>query len=154
MALVVGTNSWLSEADANLYFDDRVGVADYWTDDAAENPRALITAYKELNNCGKYSFPTTATQVMKDAQCEYSLHLLIHTPDRAIREGIQAQRVVKAGVVKEEYHREGKGIIIPPLVASLLSAYETEKPFHIFDIERDEEQETDYDAVSNLDRDV
>jgi len=154
MAITVGTNSWVTEAEANTYFDDRVGITEYWVDDADENPRALVTAYKELVNSGRFSFPTTTTQVMKDAQCEYALYLLIHEPDRTVREGLQAQMVVEAGIVKEKYERKGKGMRFPPLIESLLSAYETEKPVHIFDIERDEEQETDYDAVANLDREA
>ena len=154
MAVTVGTNSWLTEAAANTYFDDRVGIGDYWVDDADENPRALVTSYKELVNSNKFSFPAVATQVMKDAQCEYALHLLIHEPDRTIREGLQSQKVVEAGIVKEKYNRIGKGISFPPLIESLLEAYSTESPGYIFDVERDEEQETDYDAVSNLDRDV
>ena len=153
MALAVGTNSWLTEAAADTYFSDRVGVTDYWKSGAEKSP-ALITAYNELNNSNKYTFPTTATQVMKDAQCEYALHLLIHAPDRAIREGLQAQNVVKAGVVKEEYLLPRTSMNFPPLIMSMLQSYETETIGYIFDIERDEEQETDYDAVTNLQRDT
>lgn len=155
MAIItVGTNSWVTEAEADSYMESRIGAEDYWDDGDVKNHASLITAYKELNNTNKFTFPTTATAIMKDAQCEYALYLLIHEPDRSIREGLQTQAVVEAGIVKEKYNRAGTTVHFPPLIESMLADYKTEKPFFIFDVERDEEQETDYDAVTNLDRDV
>ncbi len=149
MAIVVGTNSWLSEADANTYFTDRIRASDYWTNSAVDNSPALITAYKWLNS-GRYSFPTTATQGMKDAQCEMAFFLLQHQPDLDLRMGLQAQGVTAAGVVKEKYKDDNYvEIPIPPVVQKLLESYETDRPVFLVDIERNENESVSYDAYSN-----
>ena len=153
MAITVGTNSWVTEAEANAYLGDRLDADGFWVDEDANNPRAVITAYRWLVSNPNYSFPATATQVMKDAQCEYALFLLQHQPDLDLRIGLQVQKVVEAGIVKEKYSQPAT-LPIPPVVANLIETYLTSTGFHIFDVERDEEQETDYDAVSNLTRDV
>lgn len=152
-SITVGTNSWATEDEANDYLGGRVIAGDYWTDSGEDNIPALITAYRWLVSNQNYSFPTTAVQAMKDAQCEYALFLLQHQPDLDLRIGLQTQKVVEAGIVKEKYEQPAK-LPIPPVVANLLEDYLSATGFHIFDIERDEEQETDYDAVSNLERDT
>ncbi len=151
-AIVAGTNSWVTEAEANTFLGDRLDADTYWIDDEPDNTRALLTAYNWLNNSGRFDFPDVAVQIMKDAQCEYALFLLQHQPDIDLRMGLISQGVVKAGVVKEEYDRKETGIPIPPFVSDMLSDYQTQTPFYIFDIERDEEQETDYNAPGNLTR--
>ncbi len=152
--IVVGTNSWLTEADANTYFEARIHGDDYWTNNASDNIPALITAYRWLN-AGNYSFPTTATQGMKDAQCEMSFFLLQHQPDLDLRMGLQAQGVVAAGVVKERYKDDNYvEIPIPPIVQKLLESYETARPVFLVDIERNENESVSYDAHGNLLNDI
>lgn len=149
MAIVVGTNSWLTEAAANTYFTDRLKGGDYWTDSASDNSPALITAYKWLNS-GRYAFPDTATQDMKDAQCEMAFFLLQHQPDLDLRMGLQAQGVVAAGVVKEKYKDDNYvEIPIPPVVQKLLESYETDRPVFLVNLERNENEGVSYDAYSN-----
>ncbi len=150
MAIVVGTNSWLSEADANTYMGNRLDADGYWVDEAPDNVRALITAYKWLN-AGKYTFPTTATQPIKDAQCEMALFLLQHQPDLDLRMGLQAQGVIAAGVVKERYKNDNYvEMPLPPIVIKLLEDYDTERPIYLVNIERNEEEGVGYDAFGNL----
>lgn len=150
VVIVVGTNSWVTETEANTYFEARVTASDYWTNSATANKPALVTAYKWLN-AGKYTFPTTATQNMKDAQCEMALFLLQHQPDLDLRMGLQVQGVIQAGVVKERY-REGNTIALPvPLIVqTLLAEYDTDRPVYLVNIERNEEEGVGYDAFGNL----
>lgn len=150
MAIVVGTNSWVTEAEANTYFGNRIKSSDYWTNGASDNAPALITAYKWLN-AGKFTFPTTTTQSMKDAQCEMAFFLLQHQPDLDLRMGLQAQGVIAAGVVKERYREDNTiELPVPPLVQKLLDSYDTDKPLYIIDVERNEEENVGYDAHANL----
>lgn len=149
-AIVVGTNSWVTEAQANTYFEARLTASTYWTNGASINIPALITAYKWLN-AGKYSFPTTSTQNMKDAQCEYALFLIQHQPDLDLRMGLQAQGVRTAGVVKEKYKDSNSiELPIPPIVQKLLEDYDNESPAYLVNIERNEEYGVGYDAFGNL----
>ncbi len=154
MSINVGTNSWVTEVEANTYFGDRIRASDYWTDGAADNAPALVTAYKWLN-AGKYAFPTSATQPIKDAQCEYAFFLLQHQPDLDLRMGLQVQGVTAAGVVKEKY--KGGNFIalpIPPIVEQLLDNYDTERAVYLINIERNENEGVGYNAYDNLLNDV
>lgn len=147
--ITVGTNSWLTEAAANTYFDARLMSSDYWTDDADNNIPALITAYNWLN-AGSYSFPATPTQGMKDAQCEMAFFLLQHQPDLDLRMGLEVQGVIAAGVVKERYKDDNSvELPIPVLVQKLLKAYSTDRAVYLIDIARNENESASYDAYTN-----
>ncbi len=149
-AITVGTNSWLTEAAANTYFEGRIHGDDYWTDGESDNIPSLITAYNWLN-AGNYAFPAVATQPMKDAQCEYAFFLLQHQPDLDLRMGLQAQGVIAAGVVKEKYKDDNYvELPIPPIVQKLIEEYETSRPIFLVNLERNEEEGVGYDAYGNL----
>jgi len=151
--ITVGTNSWVTEAAANTYFEARIHGDEYWTNDADDNIPALITAYNWLN-AGSYSFPATPVQAMKDAQCEMAFFLLQHQPDLDLRMGLQAQGVIAAGVVKERYKNDNYvELPIPPIVQKLLEGYATARPIFMVNIERNEEEGVDYDAYGNLSSD-
>ncbi len=153
--ITVGTNSWVTEAEANTYFDARVKSGDYWTDGASDNIPALITAYNWLM-AGKYSLSasTSAAQPIKDAQCEMALFLLQHQPDLDLRMGLQVQGVIAAGVVKERYKDDNTiEMPIPPIVQQLLQDYDTDRPVYLVNLERNEEEGVDYDAYGNLNAD-
>ena len=148
--ITVGTNSWVTEAAANTYFEARIKAGDYWTDGADDNIPALITAYNWLN-AGGYGLPTVATQNMKDAQCEMAMFLLQHQPDLDLRMGLQVQGVIAAGVVKERYKDDNSvELPIPPIVAKLLEEYSTDRPVYLVNLERNEEEGVGYDAYANL----
>jgi len=150
VTITVGTNSWVTEVEANTYFEARIKAGDYWTDGASNNIPALITAYKWLN-AGKFTFPTTAAQTMKDAQCEMAMFLLQHQPDLDLRMGLQVQGVIAAGVVKERYKDDNYvEMPVPPIVQELLADYDTDKPVYMVNMERNEEEGVGYDAYSNL----
>ena len=147
--ITVGTNSWVTEAEANTYFDARLMSSDYWTDSASDNIPALITAYNWLN-AGSYSFPTTPTQSMKDAQCEMAFFLLQHQPDLDLRMGLEVQGVIAAGVVKERYKDDNTvELPIPVLVQKLLQDYSTETSAYLINLARNENESVDYDAYTN-----
>jgi len=149
-SITVGTNSWVTVATANTYFEGRIHGDDYWTDSASDNIPALITAYNWLN-AGGYSFPATPVQVMKDAQCEMAFFLLQHQPDLDLRMGLQVQGVIAAGVVKERYKDDNTvELPIPPIVQQLLEDYDTKRPVYLVNIERNEEESVSYDAFGNL----
>lgn len=147
--ITVGTNSWVTEAEANAFFEGRIGSSDYWSVGAANNIPALITAYNWLN-AGRFSLPDTATAAVKNAQCEMALFLLQHQPDIDLRMGLQVQGVVAAGIVKERYRDDGTiELPVPPIVQKLLAGYDTHRSLYLVNIERDEGEGVDYDAFTN-----
>lgn len=147
--ITVGTNSWVTEAEANTYFEGRIKASDYWTNGASDNIPALITAYNILNS-GRFTFPSITTGGMKQAQYETALFLLQHQPDIDLRMGLIAQGVLAAGVVKERYKdKDNIEFPLPPIVHRLLFGYDSTKGAYMVDLERNEEYGVDYDAFTN-----
>jgi len=144
--ITVGTNSWITADEAEEYFATRFGLGTDWsglTD--TEKIAAIVSAYKYLLNSGLYTFPTTVsefTQNMKDAQCEIAIFLIKHQADMDARQGLQAQGVVQAGIVKETYDLSRTGqLAVPPAVAQLLDGYSTLSPMGAVTLERDEDED-------------
>jgi len=151
-AIAVGTNSWVTEAQANAYMADRLGASDYWTDGADINRQALLSAYVWLTSSPRFSFPTAVAILMRTIQYEMALFLIQHQPDIDLRMGIQAQGVLVAGIVKETYRGAATTLPFPPMVAALAHDYDNYKVAQLVDLARDEEQEVDYDAPGNITR--
>lgn len=142
---MAGEYGWINVTDANTYMATRLGASKYWTD-TAEKAAALQTAYNQImgSNLFNFSDTGTATQIMKDAQCEMALFLLAHQEDMDVRLGLQAQGVSAAGIVNETYKPENiDGIPIPPIVRKLLDAYKVSTPIGMAVLERDEEEDLD-----------
>ena len=150
-----GEIGYISVVDADLYFSTRLS-ANAWADIAPTSgdpikTAALTTAYERLYFSGLFNLPlfldATADQlvVLKKAQCELSLYMLIHLADEDRRKGLQAQGVTVAGIVKEQYSEADLNYLpIPPFVAGLLEEFSTAiiNPFYISKIDRDEDEDS------------
>lgn len=79
MAMIVypdeGYNSFISQYDAEAYFENRLHSDEWFTNDPQT---ALITALRSLQELNITIDPTVAAQLqaVKDAQCEQALHEL------------------------------------------------------------------------------
>ncbi len=145
MALVVPTNSWVTQAEADTYLGDRLAIGDYWNA-TAEKDAALVTAWRWLTGAGDFTFPAVATQAMKDAQVEYAVFLIQHQPDIDLRMGLQAQGVTAAGVVKEKYSGMSTAVPYPPIVSTMLRSYLTYANMELIDLARNENESVTYNA--------
>jgi len=150
-----GEIGYINITDADLYFSTRL-YADAWisilpTSGDPKKTAALQTAYDRLYFSGLFDLPlflnATADQlvVLRKAQCELALYMLIHLADEDKRKGIQAQGVTVAGIVKEQYAETDLNYLpIPPFVAGLLEEFSTAdeiSPFYISGIDRDEDED-------------
>ena len=143
MSLTPGVNTWISLADANIYFATRVGAHKYWYTGILKEA-ALVTAYNQLVSCGLFDFPVSISINMKNAQCEMALFLLIHQEDMDSRMGLQAQGVTQAGIVQETYDSSKvDGLPIPPMVKSFLKEYisDDNSSMQITEAQRDDDEE-------------
>jgi len=149
-AVVVGTNSWVTEEEADTYFTTRFGAGDYWIS-GVDKEGAIITAYGWLMGNPRFFLAASADapQMVKDAQCEMALFLVQHQPDIDLRMGLQAQGVREAGIVKEKYAAK-MTMPAPAQVVAMLDGYRMDSPIAMVDVERDEAQGVDYDAPGNL----
>lgn len=149
MALVVGTNSYINVADADIYFEHAIH-ADAWdAAPAATKESALVTATRTLDRQGwlgeKYQdaptqvldFPrsgltdsegdavdeTAVPQEIFDATCEYGLALI---NDAALQDqqntGSNIKKV-KAGSAEIEYIRGTSGPRFPTIVNELIGLW-------------------------------
>jgi hypothetical protein len=142
MALVVGTNSYISVADADTYFSDRLN-ADEWT--GTDKDKALIQATKMIDFRHYLGYKTDETQALKfprigliddyvdldenevpqkvkDATCELALYLL--QDDYSAPDDLSEFNNVVVGPIQIETRVGAKtsagGKVIPPFVIELL----------------------------------
>ena len=136
-------------AQAEDYFDDERLDAEAWDLlDSTQKPAALTQAYNRIYYSKEFIVPTYAEAtagdlvVLRKAQGEFAYYLAIHARDEDRRKGLQAQAVIKAGVVKEDYDAAKLyDTPIPPFVRDLLCAYLAGDPgqeFGAVDLCRDE----------------
>lgn len=146
---------WFSNiADAEAYFTDERLITTSW-DDLADNDtktKAVKNAYNRIYYDPRYAVPTyaaaTAAQlvILKKVNGEMAYYLAQHLEDEDRRKGLQAQAVIKAGIVKEDYNKDDlMALPVPPFVDALLEAegFTTGKVFGMVDIARDEDESVD-----------
>lgn len=78
MALVVGTNSWATVAEADDYFSTKYGAASIWgpLDTTTEKEPLLISAYNWIQQQSKFSIsPTETADIVKQAQYETAWYI-------------------------------------------------------------------------------
>ncbi len=142
---------WQTIVEADSYFLTRLS-SDAWTDEISGTPTktaALQTAYDRLYYSGLFDLPDFASAtaaeliILRKAQCEMALYMLIHLADEDRRKGLQAQGVVQAGIVKETYsEKDLMKLPIPPLVAAILGDFSTAaSEMYISSVDRDEDEE-------------
>lgn len=117
---------FLTIAEADSYFETRLGADQLWTDDTAK-AAALTTAYNDLLNSQLFTLPTyedteDPLQILKDAQCEQALFLLLDQDGIDRRSALRSQGVVFSGVVRESY-RTTNGIAVSTKAETMLKAY-------------------------------
>ena len=147
LVITVGTNSWITLAAAELYFEGRLNSAAWDAASDAVKNKALVSAYRQIANNSTYSFPTviaSITERMTNGQCEQALFMLLHIDSFDRRIGIQAQGVKEAGVVKEKYDEELMGeYTICPQANNFLKYYSKGSVLFINDLDRDSEEDAD-----------
>lgn len=122
-------------SDADNYFANERLETDCWDAlDSGDKDKALLNAYNRIFYDPDFSVPTYATAtaaqlvILCKAQGEMAYYLCIHLHggDEDRRKGIQAQGVIRAGVVKEDY-AEGwlDKLPVPPFVAAILAPFFT-----------------------------
>lgn len=142
ITITVGTNSWISLAEANDYFATRVGSSLWNESNPIEKAQALVSAFNQLSGCGLFDIPSEITSNLKNAQCEMALFILKYQEDIDARKGLQAQGVSSAGIVQETYDKDMMSQVpVPPIVKSMLSEYESGSNLEALEAKRDDDEE-------------
>lgn len=122
MAIVVGTNSWLTLAEAEIYFSSRIGSAPWSALTDGDKEKYLISAFYWLYYDSAFTAPSTATDDgVKFAQCEAALFLIVYADEYGKRDAL-----IASGVKEFDYSkwREVLGAEVkkPAAVVNFMSA--------------------------------
>lgn len=114
--------------------------------------KAVINGYNRIYYDSRYAVPTYADAsaaqliVLKKVNGEMAYYLGQHLEDEDRRKGLQAQAVIKAGIVEEDYNKDDlMALPVPPFVDAMLEAEEftTDMVFGLVDVDRDEDESAD-----------
>lgn len=140
MALTVGTNTYVSDAEADSYFADRL-YADDWTGATSGDQEKALLMAKRLLDQQPFAGERTSTdqilawprsgisgvdsatvpQAIKDAQCELALAFL--REDLTADDGTRGVRSLRAGSVAIEYDGRAPAKRLPDAAHALLEPF-------------------------------
>jgi len=137
MPIVVGTNSWVTVAQADTYLADKYGAGAWAALDATTvKTPLLISAYRWLRRLSGYSLPAASlSQNLKDAQCEAAWYLYKHNDEAEKREALRAQGVKDFKVMS--FSETLTASTLPAVIADLLSGFSSTYGHSRFTISRD-----------------
>jgi uncharacterized HAD superfamily protein len=131
----VGGNSWVTIADADIYFSD-IWDGSFWSIlSLLQKQRLLITAYKWILSSG-YSISMSSTaQKVKDAQCELAKEVY-----NAYDEYKKRQRLYASGVRNFNFNGWSESLAkqeLPVNIQDLLEDFATGQGGKFFEVNRD-----------------
>jgi len=136
MAITVGTNSWITLSEANLYMDNRFNNSIWESSTEINIKKSIITAFKWLYNSQKFNIPLTATsQIVKDAQTELANYILVNFEEFEKRRSLQTQGVESFRVLKWQ-EKFVKSADIPEFISDMLIDYIRNKGGVFFNVSR------------------
>lgn len=144
---------WFDDlADAEDYFLVERLETECWddlTEDSAihQRQKVIINGYNRLYYDPTWALPTYIEAssddliILRKANGEIAYYLACHLSDEDRRKGLQAQGVIKAGIVKEDYSEKYlMSLPVPPFVAAMLTPWLVDTTFiSTANLARDEE---------------
>jgi len=123
VTVIVGTNSWITLAEADDYMDGKVEDTNWDSKTGDQKNRAIVSAFRMIYNSGKFNIPKTATaQIVKDAQSELADYLAEFYSSHKKRTALRAQGVNDFKVSKWE-EKSFKDPEIPSYIVDMLDDY-------------------------------
>jgi hypothetical protein len=94
MSVIVGTNSWVTIAQADAYLATKYGAGAWAAFSVADKTALLITAFNIIRFQSGYNVPASSTsQVVKDAQCLLAWWWYLHGEEWDKRAALYASGV-------------------------------------------------------------
>ena len=136
MAIVIGSNSWISIADADDYLTYRVGAEDWFSLTDVGNPGAeskttfLVTAFYWLFGSSLLNISKSATDDnVKNAQCEAALYLMSNYTEYFQRRGVLATGLKTIALDMRQEAFDAAQLSIPSYILSMLAEYNISNNF-------------------------
>lgn len=137
MALTVGTNSWVTVAESNLYLADKYGAGDWAGLADGVKEQLLITAFWTIYSSPDYTIAKTSTnELVKNAQIETAWFMYTYDSEIWKRLALQGIGVTEFGI-SEFRERLSKGSPIPFVAAGMLADFSTYAGSALFERELD-----------------
>jgi hypothetical protein len=148
---------WVELTAADTFFSTRYGCSAWAPLSEADRTALLTTAWNRINNDPTWTIPDPPSAAQKAklayAQELTAWYMYVHLEDEDRRKGLQAQGVISAGIVKENYEKDYLGKIPLPVEAEAIleSLFNTDKSFYAVDIDRKEPCSVDEDVTETDD---
>lgn len=130
MAIVVGTDTWVTVDEADAYLTYRMGAGDWFALLKEGNPgnnskeSVLGTAFRELLNCPTLNLVVSSSgDAIKNAQCEMALFLTEHYDEFNDRRAAIATGLNSFSMSKRREDLRTYFVGVPEYIVSMLSAY-------------------------------
>jgi hypothetical protein len=121
MSIVVGTNSWITLADADTYFTTHIGSDPWDALSDANKEYYLVTAYNWIYYDSAFSVPAASTETaVKYGQCEAALYLISYYTDMKKHEAM-----IASGITSFEYGKRQEDLTQikkPQIVINMFSS--------------------------------
>ena len=124
MPITVGTNSWVTVAEANTYLATKYGAGAWAALSVADKEALLITAYNLLRRQSGYNIdPASTNQNVKDAQCETAWFWYLHGEEWDKRSALYASGVRSFTVMS--WTESLQTPTLPQFIKDLLTEFST-----------------------------
>ena len=137
LVLSVGTNSWVTLAEADLYFEGKYQASTAWAalTDSVKN-QLLVSAYRWIQQQALFSISASSTaQIVKDAQCEAAWYLYSYGDEDENRRALSGQGVTEFEL--NEWREKLSKYEFPGFLSDMLDDYYTGKGARLVTFERE-----------------
>jgi hypothetical protein len=144
---------WVDPTAAATFFTTRYGCSAWAALAVVDQTALLTTAWNRILHDPRWTIPASPDAATKAtlAYCQELTAWYMHThlEDEDRRKGLQAQGVISAGIVKENYEKDKLDEVpYPPEVVGILdNLLNTAKPFYAMEIDRREPVGVDQDVT-------
>lgn len=130
MAIIIGTNSWVTIAEADTYLTQKINVEDWFTlsDDGVSGgttkENLLVTAYRWLLDAPGVSLSaTTSDDNVKNAQIESAIWLQAYEQEIKDRSSAIYSGVSSFKLSKRSENLDIKNVQIPAFILGMIRSY-------------------------------
>lgn len=119
MAIAVGTNSWVTLAEANTYFESHIGSSPWNALTDANKEKYLITAYRWIFYDSAFPVPAASTETaVKYGQSEAALFLINYYTEYDKHDALNAM-----GITEFQYSKRREDLVEVKKPASVINYF-------------------------------
>jgi predicted P-loop ATPase/GTPase len=134
MGIVVGTNSWVTLAEADIYFIDKFNASTWATLSNTNRIQLLISAYRWIKQQNQFII-SSISDLLKQAQYETAWYLYKHGDQHDKHQALNAQGVKSFSV--SQFSEDIGDVQFPKYIEDMLSDYIEKGNAVIINLHRD-----------------